>query len=190
MVPYALPNAPKTGSGRLWPYPDNQAVYDPKANITWIVDANLAAKPGYQFNQPVNVDGAMTYGVASSWLSGLNTSASAPERFTHWQLPSNTSQLKSIYEALGFTTGQSVLTTDAGVGPFANLQPYLYWSCQRNGTYGTTEPCSATAQPNPGQEWSFDFGNGLQGTDDSDPSSTHEKMLYVMVYAPEPPGMP
>ena len=64
---------------------------------------------------------------------------------------------------------------DIKVGPFHNIQPYLYWSCAADGNKmtGSGEPAA------PGFQWSFSFGNGFQGTD------VIGNTLYVMVYAPD-----
>jgi hypothetical protein len=77
-----------------------------------------------------------------------------------------------------------VLTTSISVGPFNNVQPYLYWSsCEPiNGL----SPClgvdgKGNPVPAPNFGWSFSFGNGFQGTD------LVENDLYVMVYYPETP---
>jgi uncharacterized protein (TIGR03437 family) len=48
-----------------------------------------------------------------------------------------------------------------GVGPFHNLQPYYYWSCQAD---TTQDPCQ-TVGPVSESEWAFTFGDGFLGTD-------------------------
>jgi hypothetical protein len=65
-----------------------------------------------------------------------------------------------------------IATLNVTVGPFKNLQPYLYWSCQG----ATIQSACQIAGPAAGFEWSFSFGNGFLGTDllDND--------LYVTVY--------
>jgi hypothetical protein len=78
-----------------------------------------------------------------------------------------------------------VLTTSISVGPFNNVQPYLYWSsCE---PVGGQSPClgvdgKGNPVPAPNFGWSFSFGNGFQGTD------LVENDLYVMVYFPETPA--
>jgi hypothetical protein len=77
---------------------------------------------------------------------------------------------------LGLKAGEPVVRApDIALGPFHNIQPYLYWSCA--GTVGQTTCSGAPAAP--GFEWSFSFGTGFQGTD------VIGNTLYVMVYAPD-----
>jgi len=78
-----------------------------------------------------------------------------------------------------------VIQPDINVGPFNNLQPYLYWSsCEPlNGQ----KPCrdqygNPATEPAPGFGFSFSFGNGFQGTD------LVANDLYVMVYYSETPA--
>jgi uncharacterized protein (TIGR03437 family) len=54
-----------------------------------------------------------------------------------------------------------VATPNIAVGPFHNIQPYLYWACEA----ATIQDACQTDGPAPGFEWSFSFGNGFQGTD-------------------------
>jgi hypothetical protein len=81
-----------------------------------------------------------------------------------------------FYNQLGLSQGTPVVPTpDFDVGPFNNLQPYLYWSCA---VPDTNPPCQAPP-PAAGFEWSFSFGNGFEGTDIT------ANDLYVMVYWPD-----
>jgi len=57
------------------------------------------------------------------------------------------------------------------VGPFVDVQPYLYRSCAAS---DKNPPCAKTGPVN-NQEWSFSFGNGMQDTD------ILGNRLYVMV---------
>jgi hypothetical protein len=82
-----------------------------------------------------------------------------------------------LLKLLGAQPGEPVVRApDIAVGPFHNIQPYLYWSCA--GNVGQNICSGAPAAP--GFEWSFSFGNGFQGTD------VIGNSLYVMVYAPDP----
>jgi uncharacterized protein (TIGR03437 family) len=54
-----------------------------------------------------------------------------------------------------------VATPNIAVGPFHNIQPYLYWACEAP----TIQDGCQTDGPTSGFEWSFSFGNGFQGTD-------------------------
>ena len=81
-----------------------------------------------------------------------------------------------FYNQLGLSQGSPVVATpDIHAGPFSNLQPYLYWSCEAPDVQG---PCEQTP-PAPGFEWSFSFGAGFQGAD------LVKNNLYVMIYYPE-----
>jgi hypothetical protein len=97
--------------------------------------------------------------------------------------------LGHLFYQLTLSQGTPVVPTpDINVGPFNNIQPYLYWSsceppdgpspCQvlKNGVW------VPAPDPAPGFEFSFSFGNGFQGTD------VIGNDLYVMVYFPETPA--
>ncbi len=82
-----------------------------------------------------------------------------------------------FYDQLGLSPGMPVVATpNIAVGPFKNIQPYLYWACQAP---TIQDACQAT-DPAPGFEWSFSFGNGFQGTD------VLANDLYVTAYFPGP----
>jgi hypothetical protein len=93
-----------------------------------------------------------------------------------------------FYHQLGLSQGSRVIATppDVTVGPFHNVQPYLYWSsCEQPPSPSactTIANDGVTRIPAPGFEWSFSFGNGFQGTD------VVGNNLYVMVYFPETPA--
>ncbi len=81
------------------------------------------------------------------------------------------------------------LTTSISVGPFNNVQPYLYWSsCEpldgRSPCVALDKNGNSVPAPNPAPNfgWSFSFGNGFLGTD------LVENDLYVMPYYPETPA--
>jgi len=78
-----------------------------------------------------------------------------------------------FYGQLGFKKGTPVVTApDIAVGPFNNIQPYLYWSCQA----ATIQDACQPNGPATGFEWSFSFGNGFLGTD------ILENEFYVTAY--------
>jgi hypothetical protein len=52
-------------------------------------------------------------------------------------------------------------TPDIAVGPFNNIQPYLCWACEA----ATIQSGCQTSGPDPGFDWSFSFGNGIEGND-------------------------
>jgi hypothetical protein len=67
-----------------------------------------------------------------------------------------------FYGQLGLGPGTPVVTPpESAVGPFTNIQPYLYWSCEGAAIQDVCQPNG----PAPGFEWSFSFGNGFLGTD-------------------------
>ncbi len=78
--------------------------------------------------------------------------------------------------------GDPRMLSTAAVGPFQSLQPFFYWSCERDQTGTSTSPCNGMdAGTNPGgttMDFSFDFESGFQGTDE------YTKQFYVMVYYP------
>jgi hypothetical protein len=67
-----------------------------------------------------------------------------------------------------------VAAPDVKIGPFHDIQPYLYWACEAE---AATSPCQANG-PADGFEWNFSFGNGFEGT------NLLANDLYVIVYYP------
>src|SRR5207244_13018441 len=66
------------------------------------------------------------------------------------------------YSQLGLSPGTPVVASPhISVGPFKNIQPYLYWACEGP----TIQDACQTDGPVRGFEWSFSFGNGFEGTD-------------------------
>ncbi len=86
-----------------------------------------------------------------------------------------------FYNQLGLGKGAGVFVNqNLFVGPFYNVQPYLYWSCGAPVT--VNPPCNTPTPIQSNQEWSFSFGNGFQGTD------LQNNNLYVMVYFQQTPA--
>ena len=87
-----------------------------------------------------------------------------------------------FYAQLGLKAGDAVIQTpDIQVGPFHDMQPYLYWSCE--GAPDGQGSCSSDG-PASGFEYSFSFGNGFEGTE---PGGLHIPVgnkLYVTAYFP------
>jgi hypothetical protein len=84
-----------------------------------------------------------------------------------------------FYHQLGLSPGTPVVATpNIAVGPFKNIQPYLYWACEG----ATIQSACQTDGPATGFEWSFSFGNGFQGTD------VLKNDLYVTAYFVGPPS--
>jgi hypothetical protein len=186
-----------TGTG-LQVNPGGQTVYDPVTNVTWLANANLAASNTFGLpycTSPttpavcVSRDGAMTLAAASQFISNMNAAAYLGQ--TNWELPpigkscsayncnaASDPMAELFYSQLGFKEGTPVVATpDIAVGPFNNIQPYLYWSCQAN----TIQDACQSDGPATGFEWSFSFGNGFLGTD------IQANDFYVTAYFDGPP---
>lgn len=198
MIPGRLPGTtPVRGTG-LQPSADGQTVYDPIADVTWLANANLAAEMKFGVSGIV-ADGAMTRATADDFIKAMNgynrTGYLGQKR---WQLPPtmpdpNCTMKDGGYNCSGSPMGELYYThlmkiagkqagepvvrpPDIRLGPFHNLQPYLYWGCA-----GKSSRIACSGDPAaPGFQWSFSFGNGFQGTD------VIGNSLYVMVYAPDP----
>ena len=138
--------------------PDGVTVYDTVNHVTWLADAHypatnrfglpLCSGPGAQ--PCVNASGSMSYASAAAWVSAMN--AATYLGHSDWQLPTtptfdpgcgkkgpngnsfgygcSASALGSLYyNALGLRAPDTAVPIPANaVGPFTNLQPYLYWS--------------------------------------------------------------
>ncbi len=192
---------PATGKG-LQVNPGGQTVYDPVLNVTWLANANLAATNTFGLpacrNQGspkicVNQDGAMNWDSADQFVTNMNTyNGTGYLGQTNWELPpmdpncgvsynctSTGDPLGALfYDQLSLIPGTPVVAApNIDVGPFNNIEPYLYWACEGATIQGA---CQATG-PAPGFEWSFSFGNGFQGTD------VLANDLYVTAYFVGPP---
>jgi uncharacterized protein (TIGR03437 family) len=204
MIPGKIPgSAAATGNG-LQVSADKQSVYDPMTNITWPANANIAATNPFglpRCTDPttpatcVGADGAMAYDSATQFIAAMNNAAYLGQK--NWQLPTIDTSCTGFgcagaanpmgnlfYAQLGLVPGGSaVAVPNAAEGPFHNIQPYLYWSCQ-----GDSIPSACqTAGPSPNFEWSYSFGSGFQGTD------LLANNLFVTAYfvgAPGPAGGP
>jgi hypothetical protein len=165
-----------------------EILYDAGQDVTWLRNANLAATdtlgvPG------INRDGAMDHATAAKFVDAMNARRYLGQ--SHWQLPSadtldagcrpkpnfgyhcrNSAMGKLYYDLLKVPEGEPVVTTpDVAVGPFHNIQPYLYWSCLGEDRKACGHDPAATHF-----QFSFSFGNGYQGTDYMSAD------LYLMVY--------
>ncbi len=182
MIPGKIPGTPAATGNSLEINPGGRTIYDPVANVTWLADANIAASN--TFGLPlctgpasqvacVNSDGALTWDSAVQLVSNMNSTAYLGQ--TNWELPpidancvglncgSSTNPLGELYYAqLNLKAGDSVVpVSHTLVGPFKNIQPYLYWACLAP---TVQSPCDPTG-PAPNFQWSFSFGNGFEGTD-------------------------
>ncbi|HXQ14569.1 MAG TPA: PEPxxWA-CTERM sorting domain-containing protein [Caulobacteraceae bacterium] len=92
--------------------------------------------------------------------------------------PTNNPLASLYYNLLGLSAGDSVANPYSdSAGLFSDVQPYLYWSCQGASETGPatasacseSPQCSPLTEPNPcggDMEWSYNFGDGFQGTDE------------------------
>jgi hypothetical protein len=182
MIPGKIAGAPPATGNGLQVNPGGQTFYDPMTNITWLANANLPAINTFGLptcKDPatpaicVAQDGAMTYDSATQFLAAMNSSAYLGQ--TNWQLPTIDTACMGykcdgtanpmgnlFYDQLGLSPGVSaVAVPNITVGPFHNIQPYLYWSCQG----ATIQSACQTDGPSPNFEWSYSFGSGFEGTD-------------------------
>ncbi|HET9401815.1 MAG TPA: hypothetical protein VFO34_12785 [Candidatus Acidoferrales bacterium] len=157
------------------PPPNEPAIFP--AGISCIAsDGAMAHNTAFDENYPDN---------PNKWLTGLNHfQGQGWLGISTWQLPPDPGEcdgfhclntpLGHLYKELGLTQGTPIVDAlNSSVGPFYNVQPYLYWSC---GAPVTNPPCQTITPPAIAQEWSFSFGSGFQGTD------LQINDLYVMVY--------
>jgi PEP-CTERM motif len=210
--------------GQLQADTGGQTVYDPASQVTWLADGNLAAKntfglpicsgigtTGVPGTPPcVNANGTMTRDSAQAFVDAMNAAAYLGQ--IHWVLPPSTDfsgcdyacaahpikepMASLYYNLLGLPAGSTVAGPfTLTVGPFKDLQPYLYWSCPAaSNTIATIlspcspDPqCSPTTQPGPcpnNMEWSFNFGDGFQGTDEE-----INDLFVTAYYVPEPSSL-
>ncbi len=181
MTPGKLAGTPAASGSGLQINPGGQTIYDPMTDVTWLANANLAASN--RFGLPVctdpltpalcvAADGAMTLASTAQFLANMNAAAYLGQ--TNWQLPAidaacpgyNCSGVQNpmgnlFYTQLGLLRGGTVASPHETVGPFHNIQPYLYWSCAAPTIQSTCDPDGAA----PNFQWSFSFGSGFQGTD-------------------------
>ena len=199
MIPGKLPGTPAAAGTGLQVNLGGATIYDPMTNITWLANANLAATNTFglpRCTSPtapslcVAQDGAMTWNSARQYIANLNTAAYLGQ--TNWQAPtisttcagygcdgSDNPMGNLFYDQFGLVEGAAaVATPNISVGPFNNLQPYLYWSCVGN----TIQDACQSAGPAANFEESYSFGAGFQGTD------LLANDLYVTAYFVGPPA--
>ena len=178
-----------------------KAVFDTQTGVSWLLDANLAARNtfgltgttsvqtdhGTALTVPlIDVDGAMLFDTAHGrhgWIDAMNDNGYAGT--SAWQLPSG-DDLDTLFHDLGLQPGSVRFESRTPVARFRNFQPFFYWACERDATGTTQSPCNPRLHPpdNPvggaPMRWSFDFDDGFQGTDKT------TKQFYVEVYYPAP----
>jgi hypothetical protein len=195
MIKGKLPGTPLAAGTGLQVNPGGQTVYDPIAQLTWLADANLAAKQTFGVAN-INPDGSMEHSAAVEWIAAMNKADGGRGYLnqTTWRLPETGAPDPScsmkgttgfdcagsamgslFYKQLGLHRGESVIAApDVKLGPFHNIQPYLYWACAAK---TAASACQANG-PAEGFEWNFSFGNGFEGT------NLLANDLYVIVYYP------
>jgi hypothetical protein len=195
MIKGRLAGSPPTTGKGLQVNPGGPTIYDPIAQVTWLVDANLAAKQTFGVAN-INADGAMEHAAALEWVAAMNKADGGRGYLgqREWQLPetgppdpscsmkgttgfdcTGSAMGELFYKQLKLHRGESVVAApDSKVGPFHGIQPYLYWACEGE----TAISGCQTSGPAEGFEWNFSFGNGFQGT------NLVGNNLYVMVYYP------
>lgn len=183
MIKGKLPGTPPPPAEDSKSTPAGQTSYDPVAQVTWLADANLAAKQTFGVSG-INPDGSMEHSAAVQWVAAMNKAEQGLGYLgqTNWHLPetvwpdpscsmgrkgttgyecTGSPMGELFYKQLGLHQGESaVATPDVKVGPFHNIQPYLYWACEGE---TATSACLPNG-PADGFEWNFAFGNGFQGT--------------------------
>jgi hypothetical protein len=168
------------------PVTDDQLVYDGNLNVYWLVDGNLAAKQTFGV-AGINASGSMDYATAVRWVLAMNASNSDSGYLGHknWQLPTTPENDRSCdrtgmqgesfgfhcegsalgslyYRTLGIKEPNTAVPIPSNsIGPFSDVQPYLYWSS------------SAAANPSQGFV-SFSFNTGYQG------ANVGRNHLYVL----------
>lgn len=172
---------------------DGQTVFDKSTGITWLADGNIAATNAFGLptctdptTPPLCVagDGSMTWDAAKQLVTNMSNANYLNQG--HWELPPVDSSCPNyrcdgnqnpmgnlFYDELHLRQGTPVVSApDIAVGPFHNVQPYLYWACQGQSFHANCQP----GGPAPNFEWSFSFGSGFEGTD------ILQNELYVTVY--------
>jgi hypothetical protein len=199
MINGKLAATPTAAGEHLQVNPGGQTVYDPIAQVTWLADANLASKQTLGV-AGINQDGSMDHVTAVQWINAMNKAEGGRGYLgqTGWDLPETgasdpSCSLKGttgfgcvssamgglFYRQLRLQPGESVVAQAAThVGPFYDVQPYLYWSCEG----ATVRSACQSNGPAERFEWNFSFGNGFEGT------NLVGNDLYVMVYYPGSPA--
>src|SRR5579883_2408402 len=162
-----LPSHAQISAGGFVASPDGLTVYDTVKGITWLTDANLPAANRFTLplctpsgaQICVNANGSMTYPSAAAWVSAMN--AANYLGHNNWQLPTtpavdpgctktgpngdsfgygcNAGALGWLYSnTLGLKAPNTAVPIPPNtVGPFSNVQPYLYWTQQSEGSNGS-----------------------------------------------------
>jgi hypothetical protein len=162
-------------------------VYDPVAHVTWAADANLAAQQPFSLKtckSPRNpalcvaADGSMNYASAEQFVADMNAANYGAEtnEQLEWELPAsdpgcpqyncvNGNPMGELYYTeLGLQAGIPIVPIpEISTGPFLQLQPGYYWTCEAS---AVGQPCveGSTPVPNTDAQFDFSFGNGFLST--------------------------
>jgi hypothetical protein len=145
----------------LVPAADGQTVYDPNLKVTWLADGNLARKQTFGVSN-INKSGSMDYATAVRWVEAMNKADGGRGYLGQrdWQLPETglsdpSCSMKGttgfdctgsalgalFYKQLGLHRGETaVAAPDIKVGPFHDIEPYLYWACEGKRPYPLVKP--------------------------------------------------
>jgi hypothetical protein len=151
--------------------PGNPFLTPAGSDVTWLADAGLPRTARFAVSG-IAADGSMTHRQAHAWVAELDRSRKYGLGRTDWELPPSggcgagfgctSGPLGELYSELVASPRAPVVTPpQTSLDGFDDLQPYLYWSCL---AATATTACSSD-RPEAGQEWSFSFGNGYEGTD-------------------------
>jgi hypothetical protein len=196
MIKGKLPTSRTNADEKLELDPGGQTVYDAIARVTWLADANLASQQSFGI-AGIDRDGSMDHATAVQWVNSMNKADGGRGYLgqTGWDLPETgppdpSCSLKGttgfscagsamgtlFYRQLRLRPGESIVApVETHVGPFYDLQPYLYWSCEAESVRSACQSNGPAAR----FEWNFSFGNGFEGT------NLVGNDLYVMVYYPQ-----
>jgi hypothetical protein len=184
-----------------------RAVYDSNTGLSWTLDANLPARDNFGVTATttvtadsvtppnpdtnggtltlpmINPDGTIYFDAVDpnsktpGWISAMNAAKYAGA--STWALPSE-AQIAQLYTDMGISVGDNRLEWPFPTGPFSRLQPAFYWACPsgNDGACDLTQNAPPDSHYTGNMEWSFNFDDGFEGTDQDD------KMFYVMVYYP------
>jgi len=207
------------GTNNLQPFAGGLLIYDPRANVTWLADANAGLKllslcTRNTYDGCVNSAGAMTWTTASMLMGLLNASSKWSQYLpdgVQWQLPGTgnssgcnwscdgdpSDQMAWLfYDELNMTAGRSVMPGIMDtVGPFTDLQPYFYWTCDSVLPGAWTNACSDNPDPLAAdQANTFTFDSGFQSTDltgnVNNPNVARNALFVTAYYVSEPSALP
>jgi hypothetical protein len=181
-------------SGRFTPSADGLTVKDTLLHVTWAADLNLPAS--MPFGLAVHGGGSMTYQVVRRWIAALNASGYGGRR--DWTIPAmpatdatcsvargpngnsfgfdcmNNPMGSLYYRGLGVRQPNTAVPMPPNrVGPFRNLQPYLYWSANGKERAETGRNADRRVNRQNGNH-AFSFNTGWQGGNVSD------HVMYVL----------